>query len=172
MNKIFKKNGFTLVELLVVIAIIGILSSIVLVSLSSARGKARNATRLSDIKQYITTFEMAYDQNGEYPDIGDTNWRCLGNYSDNLCWGNGTSVAESATLNAILDDWFSALPAGDLVCSGSTCYEGYLYRCVTRTGGICTSLDVRWFMEGNNQSCGPGSVISTNVNWTYCIYQN
>ncbi|MFH1551578.1 MAG: type II secretion system protein, partial [bacterium] len=72
MNKIFKKNGFTLVELLVVIAIIGILSSIVLVSLSSARGKARNATRLSDIKQYITTFEMAYDQNGEYPDIGDT----------------------------------------------------------------------------------------------------
>lgn len=46
-----KQQGFTLIEFLVVIAIIGILSGIALTSLSTARKKARDAQRLSDIRQ-------------------------------------------------------------------------------------------------------------------------
>lgn len=61
------KRGFTLIELLVVIAIIGILSSIVLASLNSARKKGRDARRLADIKQLQLALELYYDANGAYP---------------------------------------------------------------------------------------------------------
>ena len=65
-------RGFTLIELLVVIAIIGILSSVVLASLNSARAKARDANRSASIKQVQLALELYYDSNGSYvssPDV-------------------------------------------------------------------------------------------------------
>lgn len=61
------KAGFTLIELLVVIAIIGILSSVVLASLNSARTKARDTRRVSDLKQVQVALELYYDANSKYP---------------------------------------------------------------------------------------------------------
>ena len=73
MLQVFRKSekGFTLIELLVVIAIIGILSTIVLVSLNTARQKARDVRRVSDMRQIALGLEMYYDDENKYP--GDAN---------------------------------------------------------------------------------------------------
>ncbi len=63
-----RKGGFTLIELLVVISIIGLLASVVLVSLNSARLKARDVRRVADMKQIMTALDLYYDNNGRYPD--------------------------------------------------------------------------------------------------------
>ena len=70
MKNVNEQRGFTLIELLVVIAIIGMLASVVLASLNSAREKSRDARRLADIKQLQTALELAFDDASppEYPD--------------------------------------------------------------------------------------------------------
>src|SRR3990167_866949 len=70
-----RKRGFTLIELLVVIGIIGILSSIVLVSVNSARMKARDAKRIQEVKQMMNALELFYSDNNHYPyPITDGSW--------------------------------------------------------------------------------------------------
>jgi len=61
------KKGFTLIELLVVIAIIGLLSTLSILALSSARARARDTKRVSDVKQIQTALEMYFNETGAYP---------------------------------------------------------------------------------------------------------
>lgn len=63
------KRGFTLIELLVVIAIIGLLSTLAVVALGSARVKARDSKRLSDLRQVQTALELYYVDKSSYPPI-------------------------------------------------------------------------------------------------------
>lgn len=69
-------RGFTLIELLVVIAIIGILSSVVLASLNTARGKGANAAVKANLSGLRATAELYYDNNGN--SYGAANAICSG----------------------------------------------------------------------------------------------
>lgn len=64
-----KQKGFTLIELLVVIAIIGILSSIVLASLNSARDKGQDASASASISSVRAEAELLFDDEGDYDTV-------------------------------------------------------------------------------------------------------
>src|SRR5512142_1549090 len=65
-----RNSGFTLPELLVVMAIIGTISTIGVVSYSSARSSARDVKRVSDMKQLQTAVELFFENNNHYPGDG------------------------------------------------------------------------------------------------------
>ncbi len=60
-------RGFTLIELLVVIAIIGVMAALVIVNLSTANKKSRDARRKADLSEVRTAMELYYDSYLSYP---------------------------------------------------------------------------------------------------------
>ncbi len=90
-------KGFTLIELLVVIAIIGILSSVVLVSLNTARNKGKDARVIASVNQMRTALESNY--NGTeytYLDLNGTSTvAAIGTDIDTLAkdvWAQGSTL--------------------------------------------------------------------------------
>ena len=158
-----KQSGFTLIELLVVIAIIGLLSSVVLASLNTARVKARNVRRLADLNQYQLALQFTFDADNAFP--GTTSWSCIGDHDDDKCWqSNGTGINEDPTVATALERFLKPRPADEMVLGS---WQGVIYR-LCRTSNLpdpeadCFpgAVTLRWMMEGINQSCGSGVAIS------------
>jgi prepilin-type N-terminal cleavage/methylation domain-containing protein len=64
--KNIKAKGFTLIELLVVISIVGLLSSVILSGLSSARGKSKDSSIISEVLQLRNLIHLEYSDTGSY----------------------------------------------------------------------------------------------------------
>ena len=107
-----KHQGFTLIELLVVIAIIGILASIVLVSLGGARSKARDAQRQSDMRQIVTAQEMYYNDNEAYLTSASSSVPDIGTYLD--------AVSDPGTGTYVWTDNTGCDPLGESYCVYAT----------------------------------------------------
>ncbi len=112
MKKVNK--GFTLIELLVVIAIIGILSTLAVVALNSARQKSRDSKRVADVKQIQTALELYFSDLHGYP-ADPTGGDAIGN-------GNAIALCDTG--------WSSA------ACTGTT-YMGLAPKAPSPTDGIC-----------------------------------
>ena len=117
------KKGFTLIELLVVISIIGILASVVLSSVSSAKTKTRDSKRKQDMIQLRTALELYRGTNGSYPLANTGGW---GGVNVVPCGAaNGTVSGASAYISGLTPNFISALPVDPSPIQW-TC-NGYLY---------------------------------------------
>jgi prepilin-type N-terminal cleavage/methylation domain-containing protein len=123
------KRGFTLIELLVVIAIIGILASVVLASLNSARAKGADAAIKSTVNNARAQAELFYDTAGNYTTV------CTTGTNNISAMVSGATNAGSAAVDCqdVSTGW--ALQAQ---LKSNTAQ----YYCVDSTGTATTSGDV------------------------------
>lgn len=142
MKKYNNKNnkGFTLIELLVVIAILSLLMSAILTSLNTARKKAWDARRLSDMRNIMLALELYYDANNQYPT----------RTADSCCdgWDQGPCGTDLIFIDALrTSNLMPQVPVDPAGGTGTGCY-GYRYYRYNAGSYGCDSSKGAYFVLG------------------------
>jgi len=107
-SQIFKR-GFTLIEMLVVISIIGILAVLISANLNSARARARDAERKSDLKSIETALRLYYNDYGAYPKATSGKIDGCGSAGTAACtWGLEWNVGNTVYMQTLPNDPLSS----------------------------------------------------------------
>lgn len=174
------EKGFTLIELLVVISIIGLLSSIILASLNSARTKARNAKRLVEKRQVITALNSYYNENGKWPLALGTSgfWTCFGAPDAERCWFQTAypsgQFAGLTSLVTAMQPYMSSFPINNAEVGtlgfNRLLYSDYFPADNGGGPGSPAGAYILWMQENTmtNVIC-PGYIFPYETNRWYCV---
>lgn len=159
-------TGFTLIELLVVVAIIGVLASVVLASLNSARSKGGDAAIKSNLANIRAQAEMQYDLWGGYGvDATPTTFALA------QCTNTGDTLFASQIWNMIA----AAARAGSGI-STTRCYassSAWAVAVQLKTGGTAgDAIPDSWCVDSTGASKSytwtAGQTIANSINATVC----
>ena len=95
------QKAFTLIELLVVVSLIGILATLVVANMNSARERARDTQRKSDLRNIQTALRLYYNDNAGYPQSSSGN---IVGCSPTCVWGEAWVQSGSTYMNILPDD--------------------------------------------------------------------
>ena len=129
-----KTRGFTLLQPLVVIAIIGLLSSIVLAALNTARGKGKDAAILSELGQLVTLAELEYSDSKTYAAL-QQGWAPATNPCSDFTGNYGTkardicaSIVAKIALASTVNVFYSGITAVSPYSGNYTRYYSFMAR--------------------------------------------
>ena len=152
-NMLRKNKGFTLIELLVVIAIIGILSSVVLASLNTARAKGSDAAIKSSLSNMRAQAEILYDDASCYTADATSPYNCT----------FAVFAAATCTGGAADNIWKDAKIAAALLAAGNASNGGGIGQasCVSTTAAWAVSTPLK--TVATNSWCVDSTGVSKSV---------
>lgn len=121
------QKGFSLIELMVTIGIIGLLASIVVTSLASARKNSHETARRADLVQVQKALEGYYTANSSYPTTGaPLGGPCTGTwFGTSVNGGSKTTSGANAYIPNLTGNYLGTLPIDPL--HTTTGWSGYNY---------------------------------------------